>query len=170
MTVGEGEVGRVIGHGMTFGLDTHAHVGEREVGVGGLRHSYRLDRVALMTVGSSIECIIELHVVVQWIIFRTRLLLGDGIVEWGRDLRLVGEELTQFDVGSEAIGLIVIGGASCQSFLQSAEALTHHLSCEVNSTEVRELHVERTRGSPSTLVVKLHQAHLVDPYLTRLHL
>ena len=36
VTIAEREVGGVVRHGVTLGLDAHTHVGQREVGGGGL--------------------------------------------------------------------------------------------------------------------------------------
>ena len=48
VTIAEREVGRVVRHGMTLGLDAETHIGEREVGIGGLGHGNTLHRIALL--------------------------------------------------------------------------------------------------------------------------
>ena len=97
MTVGvavrEGEVGRVVRHRVTLGLDAEAHVGQREVGTGGLGNSDVLNGVAVMCVKCRLQSLVQLHIGVQRVIFGTCLLLGNRIVERCRNLQLVREEL-----------------------------------------------------------------------------
>ena len=166
VAVAESEVGGVVGHGVTLGLDAHTHVGEGEVGVGHLGDGYRLDGVLLMLVGGTLQGIIEFHVTVERVILGAGLRLRDGVIERHRHLRLVGEELAEVETGGEAVGLVVVGGALGQSFLQSAESFGHHLTRKVDAAEVGELHVEGSRRCPSTLVVELEQAQFVHPDLT----
>ena len=93
VTVGEREVGGVVGHGVALGLDTHADVGQREVGGGRLGDGYRLDAVALVLVDGGIEGIVQFQVGVHGVVLGAVLLLGDGVVEGRRHVQLVGEEL-----------------------------------------------------------------------------
>ena len=93
VTVGEREVGRIVGHGMALGLQAPAHVGQREVSVLCLRDSYRLYTVTLMAVGSGIEGIAQAHVGVEGIITGACLFLRHGVVERDAHFRLVREEL-----------------------------------------------------------------------------
>ena len=169
MAVGDREVGGVVRHGVPLvGLDAKADIGEREVGRGLLGDGNALNRVALLPILGTLQGVVQLQVRIQWIVLRSRNLLGHGIIERCRHLHLFGEELAEFYVGGDGIRLIVIGGTLHNTFLQTAEALRHHLSCGIDHTDVRQLHVERSRSCPAALVDRLHQAKLVDPHLTGL--
>ena len=167
VAVAEREVGRVVRHRVTLGLDVEAHVGQREVGRRGLGDGNVLYRVALLLVGG-IEGVVEVHIGVQRIILRLGDFLGDRVVERCRHLQLVGEQLAQLDGGGQRVGLVVVGGACCHTVLQSAEALGDDLSREVERADIRQLHVERSRCCPAATVDDVLQAQLVDPHLARL--
>ena len=64
-----------------------------------------------MTVEGRLEGIVEKHVGVERVIPWACLFLCHRVIEWSGDLRLVREELSEFKVGSDAICLIVVGGA-----------------------------------------------------------
>ena len=168
VAVGEREVGGVVGHGVALGLYADARIGEREVAVGGACDGKALDGVALVAVGSHLEGVAQLHVVVERIVSRTGLLLGDAVVEGCADLRLVGEELTQFDIGRHAVGLEVVLRALGDALLQSTEALGEHAAGDVECAHVGELHVEVALCCPASAVVVLLQSEFVDPHLARL--
>ena len=166
VAVAEGEVGRVVGHGMPFALDSHPCVGHREVARDVLRHGNALDGVAL--VARIIQRIGETHIRVERIVSRTDHLLRVRVVDRHRDLGLLGEELAQLHVGCDGIGLLRIGAALHDTLFQSTEAVGHIAARQVHRTEVGQLDVHGTRGRPSTVVVGLAQSQLVDPHLTRL--
>ena len=167
VAVGQREVCRVVGHGVPLGLDTHPHVGEREVARQPLGHGYRLHGVALVT-AHHVKGFVEFHVRIEGVVLRPYLVVADGIVEGDGDLRLVGEELSQFQIGHHRVGLLRLVRTLQRTFLQAAEAVGHVASREGQATEVGELDVERARGSPSALVVIFLQAQFVDPHLARL--
>ena len=52
--------------------------------------------------------------------------------------------------------------------LYASKTIGHVLAHGIDRTNIRELHVEGTLGSPSTLVVVFLQAQFVDPHLARL--
>ena len=167
VAVGEGEVGRVVRHRVTLGLDAETHVRQREVGIGGTRHGNALDGVALM--GShGVQGIVQLHVSIQRVVLRPGLFLRNRIIERSSHLHLVGEELTQFDIGGQRVGLVVVLRAGCNTILQSTEALGDNLTRQVDGGHVRQLHVQRSRGCPTAAAHHIHQAQFVDPHLTRL--
>ena len=168
VTIGEREVGRVVGHGMALGLDAEAHVRQREIGAGRLGNRDVLDRVALMT-GRHLQGVVQFHVGIQRIIFRTGFLLGHRIIKRCRHLHLVREELAQLYTGRQRVSLVVILGTGRYPIFQSAEAFGNNLSSEVDRSHVGELHVQRSRGGPTTAVHHIHQTQLVDPYFARLH-
>ena len=123
-----------------------------------------------MLIRSSFECVIQTHVSVQRVIARTNLFFGQGVVEWHTDLRLVGEELTEFQTGRHTVFLLGVRRALHDPILQSAEAVTDIAARQVERTKVGKLDIHRTRGSPSPIIVAVHQTELIDPHLTRLHL
>ena len=168
VAVAKREVGGVIRHGVTLRGYAHTHTRQREVGVGGLRHGDALYRVALMLVACCIEGVLEQHVGVERVVAWRGLFFRHTIIKRYRDLRLVGEELAQLEVGRQTIGLVVVGGACCHTVLQAAKAVAHILACEIDRTEVGELHVEVARCSPTARVVIVSQAQLVHPHLTAL--
>ena len=80
VTVGEGEVSRVVRHRMALGGNADTSVGDGEVGVGHLRHGDVLDGVALVLRASCVESVLQLHVGVERIVLRRGLLLGHAII------------------------------------------------------------------------------------------
>ena len=80
MAIRDGEVGGVVGHGMTLGGDAHPCVGDREVGLLHLGHGNAFDRIPLMLVGRRIQRIVQQHIGVHRIVLRRGLLLGDTII------------------------------------------------------------------------------------------
>ena len=130
MAVGEREVGRIVRHGVTLGLDAHADIGEREVGGGSLGDGYRLDTVALMVV-HCFQCIVKFHIRVERVVLGSRLLLGRAVVERCRHLCLVREELAQFDIGRNGIRLKVVGRTLHDALFQSAEAFGDNLTRQI---------------------------------------
>ena len=168
VAVAEAEVGRVVRHGVPLGLDADAGIGEREVARQVTGHGYRLHRVALM--GShGIEGFIQFHVGVQRVILRTHLVLAHGVIDGYGDLRLFGEELTQFEIGRHGVRLLGIGRPLHHALLQASETIGHVAARQVDAAKVAQLHIEGTRGSPASFIIILAQAKLVDPHLTRLH-
>ena len=163
MTIGEGEVGRVVRHGVPLGLDAEAHVRQREIGAGSLGYRDVLDRVALMT-GRHLQGVVQFHVSIQRIIFRSGFLLGHRVIKRCRHLHLVREELAQLHAGRQRVSLIVVLGTGRYPIFQSAEAFGNDLSREVDRSHVGELYVQRSRGGPTTAVHHIHQTQLVDPY------
>ena len=168
VAVREREVGGVVRHGVTLGLDAEAHVRQCEVGRGRLGDGNALYAVALVLVDGGVQRVVQFHIRVQRIILRPRLLLGDRVVERRRHLHLVGEELAQLEIGSHRVCLVVVGGTLGYAFFQSAKALGDNLTRHIDSTHVGELDVQVARSSPATLVDDFLQAQLVDPHLTRL--
>ena len=170
MTVGEGEVGGVEGHGVALvGLYAYADIGEREVAVCGLGDGNRLDAVALVGIGG-IEGILEFHVGVERVVLGAGLFLRDGVVERGGDLGLVGEELSEFEAGGDAVGLVVVGGALRDTVFESAEAFAHVAALDVDASEVGHLYVEVALCCPTAGVVVFAQSQFVDPHLAALGL
>ena len=92
-----------------------------------------------MTVQSRLKGIVEQHVGVEGIVAWACLFLCHGVVEWGSDLCLVGKQLAQFEIGSEAVGLVVVGGTLCHCLLQSSETVGEDASREVHRSEVGQL-------------------------------
>ena len=168
MAVAEREVGGVVRHRVTLVLDAHAGVGEREVARDVLGDGYRLDAVALALAAGRLEGVVELHIRVEGIVAWADGLLRVGIVERRRHLSLIGEELTQLEGGSDAVGLLGIGGALHDGLLESAEAVGDVAARHVDAAHVAQLHVHSSAGRPSALVVGLAQTELVDPHLARL--
>ena len=168
VAIAEGEVGGVVRHWVTFGLYSHPDVREREVGSCRLGHGNGLYGVSFMLVQCRLESVFKEHVGIERIVSWSCLLFCHGVVEWGGDLRLVGEELAQLEVCGEAVCLEVVGGALCHSLFKTSESVGGDASCEVQRTEVRQLHVKGSRCRPSALVVRLEQSELVHPNLSRL--
>ena len=79
---------------MSFGLDTDTDIRQGKVGIGGLGDRNTLNRVTFLFAGSGIQCIFQLHVSVQRVVFRTFFFLGDGVVEGSTDLCFVREEFS----------------------------------------------------------------------------
>ena len=123
MTVTEREVGWVVRHRMPLRLQSPAHVGDGEVGVGGTRHGDVLDTVALLLVSGCIQRLIETQVTIQRVVTRFDDLLTVGVIEGDRHLRLVREELAEFERGGDAILLLGIGRTLHHTLLQTAEAI-----------------------------------------------
>ena len=123
-----------------------------------------------MLVCGGIKSIAESHVGVKGIIAGARLLLRHGVVERDAHLRLVGEELSEFERGGDGVLLLGVGRTLHHTILQTAEAIADITAREVHHTEVGELYVHRSRGGPSAVVVGVEQSQFVHPYLTRLHL
>ena len=121
-----------------------------------------------MLVEGTLQGIVQLHVGVQRVVLGTGMFLGDGIVEGCRDLPLVGEQLADFEVGGQRIGLVRVGIARCHTVLQSTEALSDYLSRQIDGADIGQLYVECSRGSPATLVDHVDEAQLVDPHLAGL--
>ena len=122
MTVAEREVGGVVGHRMTLRPQSPAHVGDGEVGVGGTRDGDVLNTVTLLF-ADGLQRIVETHITVERVITRFHGLLGVGVIEWHRHLCLVGEELTEFEGGGDAVLFLRIGGALHHTLLQTTEAV-----------------------------------------------
>ena len=169
MTVREREVGRVVGHGMALGLDAHAHVGQREIGVGGLGHGDALYRVALLTVRGSVQSIFQSHVCVQWIVLRTELFLLHTVIQRCAYMGFLWEEFAQLQVGCHAVILVIIGRSLGHTLFQSAKTFTHIASLEIDRSEIRHLYIQVTLCRPTAFVVVFQQTKLIDPHLTRLH-
>ena len=135
-----------------------------------LSDGYRLDAIAFVLIGSGIEGIVEAHIVVEGIIAGAHFLLGDGVIQGRTHLGLVGEELTQFERGGNAVRLLGIGRTLHDALFETSETIAHIAPCKVECTEVGELDVHRSRCGPTAVVVGIHKAQLVDPHLTRLHI
>ena len=168
VAVGEREVGRIDRRGMAFVLNAHTHVGEREVGVGGLAHGDALNGVALVLVLGSIEGVAESHIRVEWVVLGSFLVLRQRIIERSGNLRLVGEELSKLKAGCDRIRLEIVVGTRGDTLLETSEALRGVATLHVHGSEVGQLHVEVSLCSPSTFVVVFLQAQLVHPNLTAL--
>ena len=123
MTIAEREVGGVVRHRMAFRLQAPAHVGDGEVGVGGAGDGNTLDAVALLLTGRCLQRIFQAHVTVERVVTGFHDILGIGIVEGHRHLRLIGEELTEFERGGDAVLFLRVGGALHHALLQSAETI-----------------------------------------------
>ena len=121
-----------------------------------------------MLVACGIECIIKTHVGVERVILRTRLLFRHRIIKRCRNLRLVGEELAQFDVGSDAISLVVVLRTVHYAFLKTSETFRHVLARSIKCADIAELNVECCLCSPSSFVVILQQSQFIYPHLSRL--
>ena len=121
-----------------------------------------------MLVGSCIESLIKQHVVVEWIVLGRRLLLGYRVVERGRNLGFVGEELAKLYVCRNRVVGIVVCGALCHTVLQSAEASRCIASLHIDIAKVGQLNIEVALRSPTSRTVVVLKAQLVDPHLTTL--
>ena len=108
---------------MAFGFQAPTHIGKREVGILRLGDGNRLDAIALMTVSSGIEGITQAHVGIQRIIARTDFLLRHGIIQGRRDLGLIREELTEFELGGNGILFLGIGTPLHHALFQSTKAI-----------------------------------------------
>ena len=128
----------------------------------------RLYAVALAAVEGRLQGVVEVHIGVKRVILRADGLLGVGIVEWRRHLRLVGEELAQLDVGGDAVRFLCFGAALHHGLLQPAKAVGDVASRHVQASQVAQLHVHGSAGRPSTFVVGLAQAQFVDPHFAAL--
>ena len=115
-----------------------------------------------------VEGVVEFEVSVKRIVFGFALLLGDAVVERCGDLHLIREELTQFEVGSQCISLVVVGAALADAFLKATEALGDDASRQGDVADVGQLDVQITRCCPTAIVVDFLQAQLVDPHLAGL--
>ena len=166
MTIREGEVGRVVRHGVTLGLDTKTHVRQREVGVGCLGNRYALNGVALVTI-HHLQSIIQFQVGVQRVIFRTGFLLRHRVIKRCCHLHLVGEELTQLHAGGQRVSLVVVLRTGSNTIFQTTKTFRDNLTRQVNRSHIGELDVQGSRSSPSSMTDNIQQAQLVHPYLTR---
>ena len=167
MTVGEGEVRRVIRHGVTLGLDAETHIRQREVSRCGLCYGNTLNTVTFLLVGSPIKRLVEFHIRIQRVVLRFRRLLGIGVVQRCSDLHFVGEQLTQFDGSSHGVSLVVVSSSRSYPFFQSTKALGDNLSSDIQRTNIRQLHIKGPRCRPTTIVDCILQTQLVDPHLAR---
>ena len=167
VTIGEREVCWVVGHRVTFGLDANTDVRQREVGGLRLSDGYRLNTVTLVSI-HCVQCFVQFQVGVQRVVFRTALLLGNAIVDGCRDVHLVGEEFSQFEVGGQRVGFVIVRTALGDTFLETAEALGDDLTRQIDVADVRQLDIQVTRCGPTAIVVDFLQAQFVDPYLARL--
>ena len=170
VAVREREVSRIIGHGVTLGLQSPAEVREREVGCRILRHGNVLDTVALTFAGRCLEGILQTHIRVEGIIAWANLLLRHGVVDGCRDLRLVGEELAELERGGDGIFLLGVGAALHDVLLQASKTVADVTALQVDGSEVGELHVHRSRCCPTTVVIAVHESQLIHPHLARLHI
>ena len=167
MTIGEREVGRVVGHGVPLTLNTHPHVRQGEVCLCGSRNGNPFYRITLRTVGSGIQRIIKSEVGVKRIIGRPRFLLGDRVVERCRYLCLVGEEFSQLQTGCHTISLIVVCCPLVHPVLYTSKTLRDVTSLHINRPEVGELHIKVTLCRPSPMVIVFFQTQLVHPHFAR---
>ena len=94
--------------------------------------------------------------------------MGNAIIDGCRDVHLVGEEFSQFEVGGQRVGLVVVRTALGDTFLETSEALGDDFTCQIDVTDVRQLDIQVTRCGPTAIVVDFLQAQFVDPYLARL--
>ena len=140
---------------MTLVLYAHTNVRQREVGLRYLCHGYTLYRVALLSRAGCIESILQLHIGVERIILRRRLLLCNRVVQRRANLCLVREELAEVYIGSNRIVGLVVGAAFCHSLLQSAETRRRISSLGIERTKVGQLNIEVALCRPATRVVKL---------------
>ena len=168
MAVAESEVGGVDRQREALVLDADARVRDGEVARGMLRDGYRLDGVALTLAGCRLERFVELHVGVQGVILGTDVLLRIGIVEGGRHLGLLREELAKLEVGGHGVALLRVGGALHDALLKPSEAVGDVAAGQVDRSEVAQLHVHGAAGGPSALVDGVLESELVDPHLARL--
>ena len=166
MTIREGEVSRVVRHGVTLGLDTKAHVRQREVGIGCLGNRYALNGVALVTI-HHLQSIIQFQVGVQRVIFRTGFLLRHRVIKRCCHLHLVGEELTQLHAGGQRVSLVVVLRTGSNTIFQTTKTFRDNLTRQVNRSHIGELDIQGSRSSPSSMTDNIQQAQLVHPYLTR---
>ena len=167
MTVGEREVSRIVRHGMALGLHADADIRQREIGSRRLLDGNRLDGVALVAV-HGIQRLVEFHIGVQRVILRTAFLLSDTVIDGSRDVHLVGEELAQFEIRSQRVGLVVVLTPLADTLLQAAEAFGGNASRKIHITDIRQLYVQVARCRPTAIGINLLQAQLVDPHLARL--
>lgn len=123
MAIAEREVGRIVRHRMALRLQSPTHIRDGEVRVDGTRHRDVFDTVALLLVGSCIQSLIETQVTVQRVVTRFDDLLGVGIIERHRHLRLIREELAEFERSGDAVLLLRISGTLHHALLQTAEAV-----------------------------------------------
>ena len=166
MTIREGEVGRVVRHGVTLGLDTKAHIRQREVGIGCLGNRYALDGVAFVTI-HYLQGIVQFQVGVQRVILRTGFLLRHRVIKRCCHLHLVGEELTQLHAGGQRVSLVVVLRTGSNTIFQTTKSFRDNLTRQVNRSHIGKLDVQGTRSSPSSMTDNIQQAQLVHPYLTR---
>ena len=115
-----------------------------------------------------VERVVEFHICVEWVVTWTCLLFAVGVVERYADLRLVGEELTHLEIGGEAIAGVVVHGSLADTLLETSETVGLVFALQVDGTEVGELDVEVTLGSPSTLIVIFLESKLIEPHFTTL--
>ena len=78
------------------------------------------------------------------------------------------EELPQLQTGGETIGRNGILCAFAHRALQSAEAIAHIASLQIDGAEVGKLHVQIAIGCPATLLIIVFHAQLVHPHLAAL--
>ena len=103
MTVREGEIGGVVGHGVTLGGDAHASVGHGEIGDRVFGHGYALDGVAFLSRRCGVERILQFQVGVERIVFGRNLVFRHTVVQGDGHLGLVGEELAHLETGRDGI-------------------------------------------------------------------
>ena len=168
MTIGKREVGWVIRHRMALGGNPNTSIGYREIGLRNLGHSNILDRIALGLRTGSIESILQFHIRIHRIILRRSFLLCYTIINRYADLSLVWEELTHFQRGGYAIGTIVVGTSASHTVFQTSKSFADISSRSIDTTEIRQLYIEISIGSPSTLVVMFLEAEFVYPDFTTL--
>ena len=165
MGVAEREVGRVEWHW----LATHVvrlPVRKREVLVLRQRFGDGLQRVAL-TAFHFVECILQEHVGVEWIVLRRDALPTVGVVERQLHLPFHWEELAQFEVGGDAPFISVLVASLRYTLLQSTETSCFQMSRHVHATQIGQLHVHVSLCSPSTFVVIALHTQLVHPHFYR---
>lgn len=152
---------------MALGGNTNLGIRDGEVGVDSLRDGDALDGVTLRGIGSA-ERLVELHVRVERIVLGLHALLADAIIKRYGHLGLVGEELSQLEVGGEGVGAIVVGRPLLHALLKSAEAGRGVFALKVERSEVGKLDVEVALCCPAAVVGVFAQTELIEPHFTAL--
>ena len=136
MAIREREVGRIDGSRMPFVLYSHPHIRQREVCVCRLRDGNVLKRIALMSIFHRVQGFLQTHIGIQRIVLRAVLILRHRVIERRTHLRLVGEELTEFNIRRDGVRFQVFVRPLRDSFLKTSESFAYITSLDIQHAQV----------------------------------
>ena len=134
--IAKGEVGGVVGHGMTLGGDIEAHTGQAEVLVYHHPVGDILQGVLFVLRCQCTEGFFQLHVRIKRIVSRRSALLAVGIINRCIELDLLRQELSSLHIGSHRIFVQIIVTALADCFFQTTKSLCFNMAAEIEGGHV----------------------------------